>query len=334
MWRRWTCWLAAVLLISACSHGTLTRVTRTDGTAIVGELTAARPDAVVLKLADGSTITIPRSIIRTIEAADTPAPTVASNATPPPGNKPVTPTGGGNAGGANPSQGNGINPSRGGNPASGGTSAAPASGGASSAASGSNAAGASPARGGTTSGSAAGASAGKASAPSANSTPTVAHDTVAPSGTTLELSLSTPIGSDTSAVDDKVDAVLRTPLMVNGEALLEPGVLAHGTIVEATPSSKADGRGRLVVRFDTLEIGTRTLPIQTAPVRWEAPGVTKRPPPQESKGGFFRKVVDKTKKGLRIKDDDANSPRGSAEIRLAPGAQLHIRLEQAARIAP
>src|SRR5689334_7202759 len=82
MWRRWTCWLAAVLLISACSHGTLTRVVRTDGTIVVGKLTAARPDAVVLELSDGSSVTVPRSIIRTIESADAPtsAPTaVASN---------------------------------------------------------------------------------------------------------------------------------------------------------------------------------------------------------------------------------------------------------------
>src|SRR5262249_11351070 len=89
----------------------------------------------------------------------------------------------------------------------------------------------------------------------------IAHEATVPSGTLLELTLNTPIGSDTSAVDDKVDAVLRAPLIVNGEAILESGAVAHGTITEATPSTKADGRGRLAVRFDTIEIGARTLPI-------------------------------------------------------------------------
>jgi hypothetical protein len=80
MWRRWTCCLGAVLLISACSHGTLTRVVRTDGTTVVGELTAARPDAVVIKLADGTTVTIPRGIIKSIESATAPsAPAAAAN---------------------------------------------------------------------------------------------------------------------------------------------------------------------------------------------------------------------------------------------------------------
>jgi hypothetical protein len=358
MWSRWTCWLAAVLLISACSHGTLTRVVRTDGTAIVGELIAARPDAVVIKVADGSTITIPRAVISAIESATTPVAATATAAKGATANA-VTKTGKPAGPIAQPSQ-----PGQNGQPAAtnaqaGGTSTA--AGGATTApATATNAAGGSgtvarPGPSGSTTSGAPVASAGKTSGttstPSTStkgngqtgqtgqsgdpngSAPALAHDAIAPSGTMLELSLNTPIGSDTSAIDDKVDAVLRAPLVINGEEILGAGALAHGIVTEATPSAKADGRGRLSVRFETIQLGGRTMPIQSAPLHWEAPGVSKRPPPEEKKG-LFGKIVSKTKKGLRIGDEDGAGARGSAEVRFAPGAAVKIRLEQAARIAP
>src|SRR5262249_11131499 len=154
------------------------RVVRTDGSEVVGELLAARPDAVVLKLADGTSVTIPRSIIRTIESATSAQ--AAANA----GSHPSTPSSGTTPPAPNPSHGNaaGSGPTAG--PTSGHT---PASGAPASGATG---------NGGITS----------SGAPS--SVPRVARDAVAPSGATLELTLNTPIGSSTSSVDDKVDAML------------------------------------------------------------------------------------------------------------------------------
>jgi hypothetical protein len=293
MWRRWTCWLAAVLLISACSHATLTRVVRTDGSEVVGELVAARPDAVVLKLADGSTITIPRSIISTVEAAQTPTSASGKTAA---GGSPTTPT---------PSA-----PAS--TPTHTSTPTAPAT----------------PQPRVTPT-----PSAPTPSGPTAPAAPRVARELVAPTGSTLELSLSAPIGSDTSKIDDKVDAALRAPLIVNGESVLGAGAVAHGVITEATPSGNADGRGRLAVRFDTIQLGARTVSIQTAPLRWEAPGVSKAPPPRPPDKSFFHRVVDKTRKGLHLKDDEPG-PRGSADVRFAAGALLRIRLEQPAHLAP
>ncbi len=288
MWSRWTCWLAAVLLISACSHGTPTRVVRTDGTAVVGELIDARPDAVVVKVADGTTLTIPRSTITAIESAPNGA--VASNTPAKPGPPSPAPA---KPGPPSPAPSN-PGPS---NPAP--SYAPPAT----------------------------------PSPSSSPSSPAVArHELVAPSGTTLELSLSTPIGSDTSAVDDKVDAVLRAPLTVNGEEILNAGAVARGIVIEATPSAKADGRGRLAVRFDTIQLGQRSVPIQAAPVRWEAPGVSRRAPAPE-KHGLFGKIVSSTKKGLHIGEDGKARP-GSSEVRFQAGALVRIRLEQPAHIAP
>ena len=308
MWRRWTCCLGAVLLIAACSHGTLTRVVRTDGTIVVGELTAARPDAVVLKLADGSSITIPRSIIKTIESAATPppAPAVAANT----GSKASSPTAAPKAG-ASTHHPPTSTPTPSSNP--------PVTGPAPSVATANHP----PPSGGSTSG---GAASGGTTKP--------VRETVAPSGTTLELALSAAIGSDSSNVDDKVDAVLRAPVIINGESILEAGAVAHGTVTEATPSEKAEGRGRLSLRFDAIQLGTRTVAIQTTPMHWEASGITRKPAADSRGGkrGMFGKLVDKTKKGLHIGDEDA--PRGSAEVRVAAGAVLRVRLEQPTRIAP
>jgi hypothetical protein len=133
-------------------------------------------------------------------------------------------------------------------------------------------------------------------------------------------------------VDDKVDAVLRAPLTVNGEAVLNAGAVARGVVIEATPSARADGRGRLAVRFDTIQLGQRSVPIQAAPVHWEAPSVSRRPPAPQ-KHGLFGKIVSSTKKGLHIAED-GKSRAGSAEVRFEPGALVRIRLEQPAHIVP
>ena len=307
MWRRWTCCLGAVLLIAACSHGTLTRVVRTDGTIVVGELTAARPDAVVLKLADGSSITIPRSIIKTVESAATPPPPAPSAVAANTGGKASNPTAAPKAGATTTTPTPTSTPSS--NPPVTGPVAGPVTGPATSVATATH------------------------PTPSAGTTKPV-HEAVAPSGTTLELALSAAIGSDSSNVDDKVDAVLRAPVIINGESILEAGAVAHGTVTEATPSEKAEGRGRLSVRFDAIQFGTRTVSIQTTPMHWEASGITRKPAADSRGGkrGMFGKLVDKTKKGLHIGDDEA--PRGSAEVRVAAGAILRVRLEQPTRIAP
>jgi hypothetical protein len=299
MWRRWTCCLGAALLIAACSHGTLTRVVRTDGTIVVGELTAARPDAVVLKLADGSSITIPRSIIKIVESAATPPPAAVANNAGKASNPTAVPKGGATTATTTTTP---TTPT----PSS---STPPVTGPATSVATAKN------------------------PTPAAPGTKPV-REAVAPSGTTLELALSAPIGSDSSNVDDKVDAVLRAPIVINGEPIVEAGAVAHGTVTEATPSEKAEGRGRLSVRFDAIQLGTRSVSIQTTPMHWEASGIARKPA-ADARGGkrsVFGKLVDKTKKGLHIGDDDA--PRGSAEVRVAAGAVLRVRLEQPTRIAP
>ncbi len=56
-------------MTAACGQRTLAKVVRTDGSAIVGELIDVRPEAVVVKGVDGTTITVPRASIASLEAA-------------------------------------------------------------------------------------------------------------------------------------------------------------------------------------------------------------------------------------------------------------------------
>ncbi len=56
-------------MTAACGQRTLAKVVRTDGSAIVGELIDVRPEAVVVKAVDGTTITVPRASIAALETA-------------------------------------------------------------------------------------------------------------------------------------------------------------------------------------------------------------------------------------------------------------------------
>jgi hypothetical protein len=124
------CGLAALVVVGGCSHNTLAKVRRTDGSFVIGELVASRPDAIVLLRADtGTTETIPRSAIAAIETPSEaelasvrgtdPSQARNGNGGTPSGGG--IPPGGGTGGALDPSRGD---PSKGGNPSdpnSGGT---------------------------------------------------------------------------------------------------------------------------------------------------------------------------------------------------------------------
>ncbi len=98
-----------------------------------------------------------------------------------------------------------------------------------------------------------------------------------PAGTQLRLRLDTSHASDTSRVEETVQAHLETPVMINGRAVLPTNSEAIGHVTVARPSAKVKGRAYLAVRFtevrtddeDSYRMSTRT---------WgrEAPGTKKK----------------------------------------------------------
>ena len=93
-----------------------------------------------------------------------------------------------------------------------------------------------------------------------------------PADTRLQLTLLTSVASDTSAVEDRVDARVTNDVVVQGETVVPAGSRVGGVVTYAEPSAKVKGRAALTVRFRTVTIGSRTYDITTEPVRREAQG--------------------------------------------------------------
>jgi len=159
-----------------------------------------------------------------------------------------------------------------------------------------------------------------------------------PAGTRLPIVLDTPVGSDTSRVEEAVQAHLSTPVVVQGQTLLAEGSHVGGVVTDATRSGKVKGRAHLAVRFNTLTPrgdGER-YSIQTSAVGRTAPGTKKRDAMEigiPAAGGAIVGGLIGGKKGAVIGGAAAGgagtavvlNQRGK-EVRLAKGAAITLRL--------
>jgi hypothetical protein len=86
-----------------------------------------------------------------------------------------------------------------------------------------------------------------------------------PSGTTLVARLDSSIGSDTSRVEDPVEATLTQPAVVDGVEVLPAGSVLKGVVTRAERSGKVSGRASLAVQFQSISpAGSgETYPIAT-----------------------------------------------------------------------
>ena len=103
-------------------------------------------------------------------------------------------------------------------------------------------------------------------------------EVIVPAGTTLSLVLDTPVGSDTSKVEDAVRAHLASPVVVNGIAALPAGSTVNGIVSAAERSGKVKGRARLAVQFTsvTREGETGRYDIDTSDVARSAASTKKK----------------------------------------------------------
>jgi hypothetical protein len=79
-----------------------------------------------------------------------------------------------------------------------------------------------------------------------------ARDVTIPAGTELSVRLDTPVGSDTSRVEQAVTAHLTRAVVIRGETVLLEGTRVSGTVTDATRSAKVKGLAHLAMRFDGL----------------------------------------------------------------------------------
>ena len=73
-----------------------------------------------------------------------------------------------------------------------------------------------------------------------------------PAGTRLPVVLDTGVGSDTSRVEQPVNAHITRPIVVHGQTVLPAGTRVSGVVTDARRSGKVKGLAHVGVRFDTL----------------------------------------------------------------------------------
>ena len=97
-----------------------------------------------------------------------------------------------------------------------------------------------------------------------------------PAGTTLTLALTSSVSSQSSNVEDPVNATLRRALVVNGATVVPAGAAVSGHVSEAERSGRVKGRARIGVRFTSLRADDTRYDIRTASIAREAPGTKKK----------------------------------------------------------
>jgi hypothetical protein len=78
-----------------------------------------------------------------------------------------------------------------------------------------------------------------------------------PAGTMLATRLDSSIASDTSHVNDPVEATLTEAVLVDGVEILPTGSVVKGVVTTAERSGKQTGLASLAVRFRSISVGSR-----------------------------------------------------------------------------
>jgi len=103
----------------------------------------------------------------------------------------------------------------------------------------------------------------------AKSTPMMMEMTV-PGGTPLELTLETPVSSETSKAEDTVRAHVTKAVVVDGMTVIPAGAQAMGAVVEAQPSGRVKGRATITLNFNRVVVANTPYTIRTQRIMREA----------------------------------------------------------------
>ena len=91
--------------------------------------------------------------------------------------------------------------------------------------------------------------------------PALAFGLQVPGGTELQVRLKTKVSTQTSKPNDRVETVVISPLMVDGQFAIPAGAIVRGTVDKATQSSKGDERSLLALTFNEIEFGGAKIKI-------------------------------------------------------------------------
>lgn len=89
-------------------------------------------------------------------------------------------------------------------------------------------------------------------------------------GTTLQATLTTPLASDTSKVEDTVRATLKSAVSIDGVELLPTGAEISGHVTKALQAAKVKGRALIAFRFNSVDTHTGPEHMSTETITREA----------------------------------------------------------------
>jgi hypothetical protein len=80
------------------------------------------------------------------------------------------------------------------------------------------------------------------------------REVTVPAGTVLRVTLTTPVASDTSNVEDAVRATLQNAVTAEGITVLPAGATVLGHVTSAQRSAKVKGRASVALRFNSVDL--------------------------------------------------------------------------------
>jgi hypothetical protein len=83
-----------------------------------------------------------------------------------------------------------------------------------------------------------------------------------PAGTEFIVRLESAVASDTSRVEDAVNATLAEPVVIDGTTVIPAGSAVRGEVAAAQPAGKVKGRASLTLRFGTISVADERYTIQ------------------------------------------------------------------------
>jgi hypothetical protein len=92
------------------------------------------------------------------------------------------------------------------------------------------------------------------------------REVTVPSGTMLSLELKTAVASDSSKVEDAVQATLTEPLTIAGTTVLPAGTELTGVVTHVERPGRVKGRAKVSYRFDSLRANGMNYEVATSPV--------------------------------------------------------------------
>ncbi len=97
------------------------------------------------------------------------------------------------------------------------------------------------------------------------------REVIIPNGTVLSMSLITPMGSDSSAVEDAVRAELTQAVTVDGREVLPAGAQVEGSVTAVDGAGRVTGLATIAFRLTSIQVEGERYELQAAPVSEMAP---------------------------------------------------------------